>query len=272
MATFQRSIRLHWADNIPTNNRVVDGQWWLTGTKNWQQISIEQEVMTDLGLSLGDKMTFSIGSQSVEFTIVASHAYKPGAGSITFWVQMPPSALAHLQAPQYNMASLELAENQFSLLSDLWQQHPSLRMVSLKEMTARFDAMLSMITHVISGFAVLIIMLAGIVILASITSLEDKEKKKNAIIMSFGFNKSTCLKLNVIEWIVTGAIAAIGSISGTYVAGLLIYQSQFSLTYQPDFIWLGLTLLVILLTVTLLGIAASKNSLSSSVRQLMAEQ
>ena len=170
------------------------------------------------------------------------------------------------------MASLELAETQFSLLGDLWQQHPSLRMVSLKEMTARFDAMLSMITHVISGFAVLIIILASIVILASITSLEDKEKKKNAIIMSFGFDKSTCLKLNIIEWIVTGAIAAIGSISGTYIAGLLIYQSQFSLTYQPDFLWLGVTLFVILLSVTLLGIAASKNSLSSSVRQLMAEQ
>ena len=272
MATFKRSIRLHWTDKVPSNNRVLEGQWWQTDTAQWQQISMEQEVMTDLGLSIGDALTFYIGSQSVEFTIVASHAYKPGAGSITFWVQMPPSALAHIQAPHYNMASLELAEDQFSLLSALWQQHPSLRMVSLKEMTARFDAMLSMITQVISGFSVLIIMLASIVIVSSINALEGKEKKKNAIIMSFGFDKSTCLKLNIIEWIVTGAIAAIGSITGTYVAGLLIYKSQFSLSYQPDFVWLSGTLLMILVSVAALGITASKNSLSSSVRELMVEQ
>lgn len=271
MATFKRSIRLHWTDRVPNNNRVVDGQWWQADTAQWQQISMEQEVMTDLGLSLGDALTFFIGSQSLEFTIVASHAYKPGAGSITFWVQMPSSALANIQAPHYSMASLELAEDQFSLLSALWQQHPSLRMVSLKELTANFDAMLSMITQVISGFSILIIILASIVIISSINALEGKEKKKNAIIMSFGFDKSTCLKLNIIEWIVTGSIAAIGSITATYVAGLLIYQSQFSLSYQPDFLWLSGTLLIILVSVALLGISASKNSLSSSVRELMTE-
>lgn len=271
MATFKRSIRLHWTDRVPNNNRVVDGQWWQADTAQWQQISMEQEVMTDLGLSIGDALTFFIGSQSLEFTIVASHAYKPGAGSITFWVQMPSSALANIQAPHYSMASLELAEDQFSLLSALWQQHPSLRMVSLKELTANFDAMLSMITQVISGFSILIIILASIVIISSINALEGKEKKKNAIIMSFGFDKSTCLKLNIIEWIVTGSIAAIGSITATYVAGLLIYQSQFSLSYQPDFLWLSGTLLIILVSVALLGISASKNSLSSSVRELMTE-
>lgn len=271
MATFKRSIRLHWTDRVPNNNRVVDGQWWQADTAQWQQISMEQEVMTDLGLSIGDALTFFIGSQSLEFTIVASHAYKPGAGSITFWVQMPSSALANIQAPHYSMASLELAEDQFSLLSALWQQHPSLRMVSLKELTANFDAMLSMITQVISGFSILIIILASIVIISSINALEGKEKKKNAIIMSFGFDKSTCLKLNIIEWIVTGSIAAIGAITATYVAGLLIYQSQFSLSYQPDFLWLSGTLLIILVSVALLGISASKNSLSSSVRELMTE-
>lgn len=272
MVTFQRSVRLHWTDNVPSNNRVQAGQWWQAGTAQWQKISMEQEVMTDLGLSIGDELTFFIGTKSVAFTIVASHAYKPGAGSMTFWVQMPPSALAHIQAQRYSMASLELGDDQFSLLSTVWQQHPTLRMVSLKEMTARFDAMLSMITQVISGFSLLIIMLASIVIVASVNALEAKEKKKNAIIMSFGFDKSTCLKLNIIEWMVTGAIAATGAIAGTYVAGMLIYQSQFSLHYQPDFLWLSGTLVLILLCVAALGITASKNSLSGSVRQLMTEQ
>jgi len=271
LATLSDAIRLHWSETIPMNNRLVQGQWWQKNTKNWQQISIEEEVMTDLGLALGDKLTFMIHQQRFTFTIAASHAYKPGAGSITFWIQMPKAAIQHINAPQYNMASLELSDDQWPLLSQLWQNHPTIRMVSLQELTKQFDAILAMITKVISGFAVMIILLAIIVILSSINALESKEKKKNSVIMSFGFLKSTCLKLNIIEWLITALIIATGAISGTYITGILIYQSQFSLSYQPNLFILFITLAIILSMVTLVGVYASRHSLKSSVKQLMAE-
>ena len=271
LATFSDAIRLHWTDVMPSNNALASGKWWQAGDSNWQQVSIEQEVMTDLGLELGDTLSFYINKQSYQFTVAASHEFKPGAGSITFWVQMPPSALAHIQAPHYNMASIELADEQWSLLTPLWQKFPSLRMVSLKELTSLFDRTLAMITKVISGFSLMIILLSTVVILASINALQSKEKKKNSVIMSFGFSRATCLKLNVIEWLVTASITAVGAIAGTYIAGLLIYQSQFSLTYQPDFTWLIATLVIILTSITGLGVFASRHSLQSSVRELMAE-
>ena len=271
MATFKRSVRLHWNDQVPQNNEIVDGEYWSSGTDSWQQISVEEEVMTDLGFVIGDRLTFFIGQQKISFEITASHLFKPGAGTITFWVQMPTAASMHIQASHYNMASLELDDQQSSILATLWQKYPTLRMISLKEITDRFDRILAMITKVISGFSLMIILLAGVVILASISALEAQEKKKNSIIMSFGFSRATCLKLNVIEWLVTASITGLGGVLGTYIAGLLIYQSQFSLTYKPDFIWLTFTLFVILFLVTTLGVYASRNNLRSSVRQLMAD-
>lgn len=271
LATLSNAIRLHWSEKLPKNNRLVQGAWWQKEAKNWQQISLEDEVMTDLGLSLGDELTFIIHQQSYTFTITASHEFKPGAGSITFWVQMPQTALQHINAPQYNMSSLELNEDQWPLLSQLWENHPTIRMVSLQELTKQFDDILAMITKVISGFAVMIILLAIIVILSSINALESKEKKKNSVIMSFGFLKNTCLQLNIIEWLITALIIAIGAIAGTYITGMLIYQSQFSLSYQPDLFILFITLAIILSTVTLLGVYASRHSLKSSVKQLMAD-
>jgi predicted lysophospholipase L1 biosynthesis ABC-type transport system permease subunit len=237
----------------------------------WQQVSLEEELMTDLGLTLGDTLTFVIDQQSLTFTISASHLYKPGTGSITFWVQMPQSAIQHINAAQYSMASLELKDQQWHLLYELWQEHPTLRMVSLQELTKQFDDTLAMITKVITGFATMIISLAIIVILSSINALETKDKKKNSVIMSFGFLKSTCLQLNIIEWLITALIIAIGAIAGTYLTGILIYQSQFSLAYQPNFLTLFMTLTVILITVTLFGIYASRHNLKSSVKQLMAD-
>ncbi len=271
LATLSNTIRLHWTRAIPNVNRLVQGVWWEKATKDWQQISIEEEVMTDVGLTLGDKLTFIINQQSYTFTITASHDYKPGAGLITFWIQMPQAAIQHINAAQYNMASLELNDAQWPLLGQLWQKHPTIRMESLQELTKQFDSIFEMITKVISGFAAMIIVLAIIVILSSINALEDKEKKKNSVIMSFGFLKRTCLQLNIIEWLITALIIATGAITGTYITGMLIYQSQFSLPYQPNFLILFITLSIILSTVTLLGIYASRHSLKSSVKQLMAD-
>lgn len=271
MSTLQREIRLHWTETIPANNTLLNGQWWQEDSDNWQQISVEQEVLTDLGLNIGDKLTFAIAEQSVEFDIVASHGYKPGAGAITFWVQMPTSAVTHLSGEHYTMASLELQDAHFPMLAQLWQKHPSLRMVSLQEMMQNFDNMLRMVTQVVSGFAFLIILLATIVILSSIQASERKDRKKNSIILSFGFSRKTCLQLTCLEWLITGGIAAGGAIFGTWLAGWLIYQSQFSMTWQPDFLWLALTLLTISAAVVVLGVLASKHSLNSSVRELMTD-
>lgn len=271
LATLQSPIRMHWSRNVPSNNRVVEGRWWKVEDSNWQQVSVESEVMTDLGLNIGDTLTFAIGLQTLDFTIAASHVYQPGQGSITFWVQMPAAAISHISAPQYAMASLELDEDNSALLATMWRTHPTLRMASLKTLTARFDATLAIVTDVIVGFSGLIVLLSALVIIASVQGQENSEKRKNSVIMSFGLNRRTCLKLNIIEWFMTGLIAAGGAIIGTYVAGLLIYDSQFSLTYQPDITWMLMTLAVLVKSVTTLGMSASSHSLRASIRQLMQE-
>ncbi|MCW8109013.1 permease [Alteromonas ponticola] len=270
-ATLSRPIRLHWSDTIPGNNRVVTGQWWQPDTRHWQQISVEQEVMTDLKLHLGDTLYFQIGPDRAAFRIVASHEYQAGNGSITFWMQVPPAALAHLNAARYSMASMELAEPHWAELSQLWRQHPSLRMVTLKDLMRRYDNVLGMVTTVVSGFSLIISLLAAIVIVATVKSCEARDRSRNSVILSFGLSRLTCFRLTIIEWFFTATIAACGAISGTYLAGMLIYHSQFSLAYSPDFLWLAATLCIVLLLVTALGLMASKQSLNNSIRQLMAE-
>jgi len=271
MATLSKAIRLHGTQRIPKNNRVIEGQWWQEQTKHWQQISVESEVMTDLGLNLGDKFTFYINQQSIEFTIVASHVYQRGHGSITFWVQMPLSAFNALNSEHYYMASMKIADTQWGFMATLWQKFPTLRMVSLKELTQNFDNILTLVTQIISAFSVLIIILASVVILASVKAYESQERKKHSIIMSFGFSQNKCLQITALEWFFTALIAASGAIVGTVLSGFLIYQSQFFLNYQPDITWLVLTLLIVIAFVVSFGVYASKHSLRSSVRELLSE-
>jgi len=270
LATLKDPIRLSWTDAMPKNNRLADGKWWPAGTDNWRQISAESEVMTDIGLNYGDTLRYQIGGKAYDFTLVASHAYQPGAGSITFWFQVPLSARAQLDAPTRYMGSMELPASAWGALAGLWQQYPTLSLVPLQELTERFDQTLGIVTKVTSGYAAMVLLLALFVLAASVSGFSADDRKKNGLLMSMGLRESDCLRLNFYDWGVTALIAAAGAIAGTWSAGLLIYQAQFNLNYNPNMLWVAAMVFAMVATVCLVGYLACRQSLKVSVRNLMA--
>lgn len=265
------SIRLHWTDAVPDNNRLLNGQWWESHSTDWQQVSVEQEVMLELGLSLGDTLTFEINQQLLEFKVAASHAYQSGHGSVTFWFQTPASIRSQIQGPAYWMGSAEVTKIGWQEMSQLYRDIPTLRAMSLQQMTARFDAILNYLTQAVVGFSMLICALALLVIVSAVKGAELADKRKNGLLLSFGLSQPECVRLTVYEWIITAVIAAIGAIAGTVLAGRLIYQSQFSLTYSPDPYWLMSTLSILLIIVVTIGWLSSRKALQVSIRDLLSE-
>jgi predicted lysophospholipase L1 biosynthesis ABC-type transport system permease subunit len=87
--------------------------------------------------------------------------------------------------------------------------------------------------------------------------------------MSMGLRDKDCLRLNLYEWGVTALIAAAGAVAGTWSAGLLIYQAQFNLTYNPDLLWVAVMVAAMVSAVCLVGYLACRRSLKVSVRDLL---
>lgn len=271
LTTLKDPIRLSWTEAMPKNNRLVGGNWWTEGTDNWRQISAEPEVMTDMGFNYGDTLTYQISGKPYDFTLVASHAYQPGAGSITFWFQVPLTARAQIDAPTRYMGSMELPEPAWDALADLWQQYPTLSLIPLQELTERFDQTLGIVTRVTSGYAAMVLLLALFVLAASVSGFSADDRQKNGLLMSMGLRDTDCLRLNFYDWSLTALIAAAGAIAGTWSAGLLIYQTQFNLTYNPGILWVAGMVFAMISTVCVVGYLACRQSLKVSVLNLMAE-
>ncbi|UTW55709.1 ABC transporter permease [Kordiimonas sp. SCSIO 12610] len=269
LAVLQDPIRLSWTDETPRNNQLMGGTWWEQDTPRWQQISTEPEVMTDMGFNYGDELTYMINGRRYTFTLVASHAYKSGGGSITFWFQVPFAAITHIDAPTRYMGSMELPDDAWGSLSALWQRFPTLSLVPLKELTDRFDDTLGIVSKVTNGYAVMILLLALFVLAASVSGYRADDALKNGLLLSMGLKKKDCLKLNFYDWAITAIIAAVGAISGTWIAGILIYEEQFSLPYNPDILWVLGTVIAMVSIVCLVGYMACRQSLQISVRDLL---
>ncbi len=270
LSTLKHPIRLSWADELPKNNRLVGGRWWTEEATNWQQISAESEVMADIGLRYGDVLTYQINGELIDFSLVASHEMKPGGGSITFWFQVPLSAKEKMNAPVHYMGSLELPESAWHSLGNLWRKYPTLSLVPLKELTERFDRTLGVITKMASGYSAMILMLAVLVLTASAVSFGANDRQKNGLLKSMGVTDAECLRLSFYDGGITAFIAASGAVAGVLIAGLMIYQSQFNLVYDPHPMWLVGTVVVMQPVVCLIGYIVSRTTLRVSVRDLLA--
>jgi putative ABC transport system permease protein len=270
-SALKSAIRLHWTDPLPENNRLLKGQWWESKSIDWQQVSVEQEVMFELGLRTGDTLTFEINQQMLDFKVVASHAYQSGHGSVTFWFQAPEAIRSQLQGPAFWMGSIEVSDRGWQGMSQLYRDIPTLRAMSLQQLTSRFDEILNYLTQVVLGSSLLICALALLVIISAVKGAQIADKRKNGLLLSFGLSESQCVRLTLYEWIITAIIAAVGAIAGTLLAGRLIYQSQFSLTYSPDSVWLLSTLSIMLITVVTVGWLSSRKALQVSIRDLLSE-
>ena len=269
MASLQKPIRLHFTDKVPANNKVTSGTWWLSKTENYAQVSVEEEIMTDLGLTFGDKLVFQIDGKLHSFEIVAGHEYKPGNGSVTFWFQAPLSFDRKFDPTTYFMGSMELPEQAWANLGQLWQQFPSLKMLSIAQLTAKFDQTLAMVTSIVSGGSLMISILAILVIVASVKGYEADERRKNGLLLSFGQSKANCVRLALYEWLITGFIAGGGAVLGTVLMGVLVFETQFKLPYHPDWLWLVATMVVVIAVMSAFGLFGSRASLQSSPKTLL---
>jgi len=57
---------------------------------------------------------------------------------------------------------------------------------------------------------------------------------KNDLLTNIGLRQKDSLKLNLCDWALPALITAIGAIASTWKAGILTYEWQFSLPYNPD--------------------------------------
>ncbi|GHF24193.1 sugar ABC transporter permease [Kordiimonas sediminis] len=271
LARLKRPIRLSWSADVPDNNRLVRGDWWQPQDMNWRQISVEEEVMSDMGLSLGDTITFDIDGSFEDFTIVASHAFKTGGTSITFWFQVPEQSRQHLKAKTHHMGGVEVSETGWNRLGSLLQEYPSLHVVTLREVTGRLDATFALVSKATSGFSIIIMTLSLIVVLASVSGFEAKDRKRNGLLLSMGLTREDCLKVTAYEWLLTALVSAGGAVFGTWIMGTLIYSDQLSMTYDPDLRLYSVVIIAFSVCLLVTGLWISRRSMEISVREQLRE-
>ncbi len=250
-------LNLTWAENMNPANELVAGEWWEAGDTR-PQVSIDERILEEIGLGIGDQLTYSVGGESVTVTISSSRRINWDTFSPNFFMVVSPSVLENY--PQTFVTSFYVEQEQRGATLDLAKNLPS---VSVIDIGAVLDQVRRAMTRAALAvqYVFLFTFAAGItVLLAAIQATRDERMYESAVLRTLGARRSVVLQGVAAEFTALGLLAGtLGSI-GAGLVGYFIADSLFELDYVP-----GPTLLIAGLVIGGIVVGASGTLAARSV-------
>ena len=250
----KREVNFTWLKELPVYNEVVAGEW--TGSKT---VSVEQETADELGLKLGDKLTFEVNSQPFTATINSFRAVEWQSLKPNFVFIFSEDAVTDLPATW--MVSFRAGQDQTPLVNQLARSYPTVTLLDLRTMADKVQSLLRQISWSLTGLAALGVV-AGILLIFTLLRLSLSERKREiTLYRTLGASKKRISHTLWAEYgllaLSAGLVAAIAA--EVILASLMIWGFELPTQLHPS-MWFVLPLLAVLVVFA---------SLSSVIQQLL---
>ncbi|MEE9354917.1 MAG: FtsX-like permease family protein [Methylococcaceae bacterium] len=230
-----RDLSLTWTQQLPEDNKTVAGQWPVAEKG---KVSIEQKLAKSLQVKLGDKLTFTLGSQQIHAQVSHIRNVRWDTMKPNFYMVFSPETLTGF-ATTY-ITSFYLAEDNKSLLNQLVKKFPAITILEVDTLLKQFKSILTQLTAAIN-YLLYFALLAGFTVLfAAVYSTLDNRIQEGALMRTLGANRALLRKAHIIEFSLLGLVSGIIAVLLAELLVYALYTYVFHLTYQINWlIWLG---------------------------------
>ena len=235
-----REANLTWASSLSDSNELVAGEWWPTDYDGEPLVSVEEEAAMELGIELGDKLTFLIAGQEIELQIASFRKVNWDSFKPNFFMVLSPGAIE--QYPATFVSSLKVGDDQSDTLLQLVRAHPSVSVIDLDAILQQVKGIIDKATLAVQA-VFMFTLAAGIAVLfAAVQSTIDERRFESAMLRALGASRRTVLSGVLTEFAALGFSAGLLAATGASILAALISVSVFDLEYSfSPMIWvLGL--------------------------------
>jgi putative ABC transport system permease protein len=264
-----REFNLSFGAQPPAGNRIVAGQWWRDPVVEEKQFSVEEGLAKDLGIRLGDKLTFSMGGAEASGTVTSLRQVQWDSFNVNFFVMAPPGLLDNFPATYITSFHLPAGNQRF--LAELVRAFPSITLFDIDGILATVRGIIAQGARVVELMAGLTLAAGVIVLLAALQTTGEERRFESALLRALGARRSYIKRLARAEFLLIGVVA--GGLAGACaaIAGHLLARHLFMLDYPFDVRSLLVGVFVGPLVVWLAGAVATRQFYRGSPMQLMRE-
>ncbi|HSE03132.1 MAG TPA: FtsX-like permease family protein [Methylomirabilota bacterium] len=245
-----REYVLTWAATPPGHNTIVGGRWWTPEEATREAlISVEEEIARQLGVGLGDTLTFDVQGVPVSARVTSLRHVDWRSLTSNFFVIFSPGALDG--APSTYIATVRARpEQETRLQSAVVAAFPNITAIPIREVLERVSAMLDQIAlavRLVAAFSVG----AGLIVMAGALAITRQQRLYQSVILkALGATRGFVSRVFAVEYALLGAAAGV---TGSALAALLAWAVlRFAL--EVPWRWAPGTLLAGVATATVLAL------------------
>lgn len=233
-----RELNLSFAPDLPSDNRLLAGQWWNEIPPSDERLlSIEERLAERLQVKLGDELSFFVANQTFSARVVSIRSVKWESFQPNFYMLFRPGDLSDL--PTTYLTSFHMDASQKPLLKELAQQFPAVSVLEVDAILARVKGILAQVSAAVE-FILLFVLAAGLTItIATLITTMPERYREGALMRTLG---ATSRQLRLQQWsefFAIGLLAGLVASAGAELARIALYWKIFDLSYTPAlWIWI----------------------------------
>ncbi|WP_070966276.1 ABC transporter permease [Vibrio sonorensis] len=235
----RRELNFTWGEGIPDYNEVLSGAWTTD-----DGVSVESDIASELGLTLGDTLEFVINSQTVSAKVNSIRKVEWRDMKPNFYFIFTPDVLKGL--PSTYLVSFRVSDQHDDVLRSLSRQHPTVSLMDIRAMGEKIQELLSQIVWAITLLAALGVV-AGLLLIFTLLRLSLSQRMQEIqLYRTLGASRKRVTNTIWAEYglmaVIAGLVATLGS--ELVVAALMMYGFELDPRWHVS-LWVGLPLLTL---------------------------
>jgi putative ABC transport system permease protein len=228
-----REFNLSWADELQTDNKIVQGQWWGQPTNDAShsahEFSVEEGIAKTLGITLGDELTYLIAGEPFTATVSSLRSVQWDSFRANFFVLAPPGALNTY--PASYITSFFLPAGKHGVLDELVKTFPNLTVIDIAAIMNQVRLIIERVSMAVE-FVFLFTLAAGLLVMAAaIQSTLDVRLHENAVLRALGARRRRLWQNLAVEFFSLGALAGLLAAFFASALGFVIAHQVLEMDY-----------------------------------------
>jgi putative ABC transport system permease protein len=253
----EREANLTWSATMQKDNKIVDGEWWSENDGGGARVSVEIELAQDLGLKVGDQLTYDVAGEAVTATVTSFRQVQWDSFRPNFFMVFSPGTLDDSTGTY--ITSVHIPRDQRAMLLDFARAFPEITAIDLEAILSQVRSVMdkaSLAVQYVFAFT----LLAGVtVLLAAIQATRDERRYESAMLRTLGASRRVVLQGVAAEFttlgLLSGTLAAVGATAAGYFLATRLFNLDY--TFSPA-VW-GIGLVTGALLVGISGTLATRS-------------
>ncbi|MBV1950994.1 MAG: FtsX-like permease family protein [Cycloclasticus sp.] len=263
----KRDLSLTWGEQLPSDNRTVAGEWTAV---DQQTVSIESQLADSLQVTLGDVLSFSIGSEQLDVTVSHIRSVQWETMKPNFYMLFHEKVLAGF--PMSYMTSFYLPEGSQPFLNGLVQEFSGLTVLEVEAMLKQFKLILTQLTAAINYLLYFALAAGFVVLFTAVQSTLDSRISEAALMRALGASRALLRRAQIIEFASLGGLSGLLAVIMSELITYGLYTFVMHLDYTVNLLlWVWVPLLSAV-SVTLAGLWGVKDAINQPPMHVLVEQ